>query len=115
MRELLITGRAMRNDTAGGSTRWWLAGLASTHKSDMPVQARPGAEVRQAVMAQPARVHWSEVLGVERDCSTREARAAFASAMAALNEADPDYPNQRKRVHEAIDACCREHEIQIQE
>jgi hypothetical protein len=115
MRELLVAGRAMRNDTAGGSTRWWLAGLASSQKPEASAPTRSEKETRQAVTTPSARIHWSEVLGVERDCSTREARAAFASAMAALNEADPDYPNQRKRVHEAIDACCREHEIQIQE
>jgi hypothetical protein len=116
MKVLQDEGRAMRSDTDGGSTRWWLAGLAETQQP--AAMATPAAPVRQTLTtpaAPAARQHWSDVLGVPRDCSTSEARTAFSAAIAGLDETDTDYPNHRRRVHDAIDACCREHEIQIQE
>jgi hypothetical protein len=116
-------GKVLRDDRRGGSTAWWPVGLAGQQMTGPapalygvpPVAARPAQ--RQAVTpAAPAkRQHWSDVLGVPRDCSTSEARAAFRAAVAALDEADPDYPNQSRRVRDAIDACCCEHEIQIEE
>lgn len=124
-------GRLMRDDRRGGSTAWWLVGLAAEQAPKSSVkQAVPmtitlsGATakdqasltaLRQTFTAPNARQHWSDVLGVPRDCATSEARAAFQSAIAALDQADPDYPNQSRRVRDAIDACCRDHEIQIEE
>jgi hypothetical protein len=118
MKVLQDDGRVLRDDAAGGRTRWWLAGLSAELRPSEP--AAPVSVVtpsRQTVtsVAVPARQHWSDVLGVPRDCSTSEARAAFQSAVAALDQADPDYPNQSRRVRDAIDACCRDHEIQIEE
>jgi hypothetical protein len=114
-------GRLLRDDRRGGSTAWWLVGLAAEHRAPAvaaPVVAAspaPVAPARQAFTTSSARQHWSDVLGVPRDCSTSEARAAFQSAFAALDQAHPDYPNQSRRVRDAIDACCREHEIQVTE
>lgn len=121
-------GRLLRDDRRGGSTAWWLVGLAAEHAPKPVVnimvsgvttqqQAARVADhaLRQTMTAPTARQHWSDVLGVPRDCSTSEARAAFQSAIAALDQADPDYPNQKRRVHDAINACCRDHEIQIEE
>ncbi len=114
-------GRLLRDDRRGGSTAWWLVGLAAEHRAPAaaaPVVAAspaPVAAARQTFTTSSARQHWSDVLGVPRDCSTSEARAAFQSAFAALDQADPDYPNQSRRVRDAIDACCRDHEIQIEE
>lgn len=121
-------GRLMRDDRRGGSTAWWLVGLAAEHAPKTVVNitvsgvttpeqaARVAAHVeRQTLTATAGRQHWSDVLGVPRDCSTSEARAAFQSAFAALDQADPDYPNHSRRVRDAIDACCRDHEIQLEE
>lgn len=126
-----LAGTLLRYDREGGSTTWWPVGLAALHKPAIVVPAnvaaaavrlqhaeqRPTAPGRQAFTPAPpaARQHWSDVLGVPYDCSTSEARAAFQSAIAALDQADPDYPNQSRRVRDAIDACCRDHEIQIEE
>jgi hypothetical protein len=116
MRQLQVDGRAMRSDTAGGCTRWWLAGLAPRSTASLPKTSPTAAREHRALTpAVSTNQHWSSVLGVARDCSTSEARAAFARARAALDDSSPDYPNQRQRIHDAIDACCREHEIQIQE
>jgi hypothetical protein len=124
-------GRLMRDDRRGGSTAWWLVGLAAEHapkpavKQAVPMtitlsgsaakDQAPMTALRQTFTGPTARQHWSDVLGVPRDCATSEARAAFQSAVAALDQADPDYPNQSRRVRDAIDACCRDHEIQIEE
>lgn len=124
-------GRLLRDDRRGGSTAWWLVGLAAEQspkpavKQAVPMTITLAATtqqqraaitgLRQTFTGSAARQHWSDVLGVPRDCSTSEARAAFQSAFAALDQADPDYPNQSRRVRDAIDACCRDHEIQIEE
>ena len=117
LKRLHDAGKTMRTDTTGGCTRWWLRGLAPAPAAAAPAQAKaePSAP-RQTLTAPPAthRGHWSDVLGVARDCSTSEARAAFKAATAALDADDPDYSHQLQRVREAIDACCREHEIQIE-
>jgi hypothetical protein len=126
-----LAGTLLRYDREGGSTTWWPVGLAALHKPaalepparmDLPTYARhmsgtPEQPARQAFTpsAPSQRQHWSEVLGVPRDCSTSEARQAFTTAVAALDQADPEYPNQNRRVRDAIDACCREHEIQVTE
>lgn len=109
-------GRLLRDDSAGGRTRWWLIGLAATQRQ--PAQAPAAIATRRAVTRHAATTrppHWADVLGVPRDCCTSKARAAFRTAIEALDEADPEYPNKSRRVRDAIDACCREHEIQIEE
>lgn len=120
-------GKVLRDDRRGGSTAWWPVGLAEKQAA-LPAPAPSPAQQLVAGIASlvasrqtltqptvvPTRQHWSDVLGVARDCSTSEARAAFRAAVAALDPADPEYPNQRQRVHAAIDACCREHEIQFE-
>lgn len=131
LQALQRNGRLMRDDRRGGSTAWWLVGLAAEQspkpavKQAVPMTITLAATtqqqraaitgLRQTFTAPTARQHWSDVLGVPRDCSTSEARQAFTDAVAALNQADPDYPNQNRRVRDAIDACCRDHEIQIEE
>ncbi|UPG86812.1 hypothetical protein L2Y94_05510 [Luteibacter aegosomatis] len=117
LQALQLDGKVIRDDRRGGSTAWWLVGLADAQRPVVPAAvAAVAPPVRQAFTAPAAaRQHWSDILGVPRDCSTSEARTAFQSAVAALDEADPDYPNQVRRVKEAISACCREHEIQIEE
>lgn len=130
LQALQAEGKVIRDDRRGGSTAWWLVGLAETqsptsiapppYPSTAPILEHDRVvhdAVRQAFKAPGAapRQHWSDVLGVTRDCSTSEARAAFATAVAALDEADPEYHNQLRVVRAAIDACCREHEIQVTE
>jgi hypothetical protein len=118
MRKLESQGRVLRDDREGGCTSWWLVGLTAELRPEPIAPASPPVVQRQTLTHStpvPARQHWSDVLGVPRDCSTSEARAAFQSAVAALDQADPDYPNQSRRVRDAIDACCRDHEIQIEE
>ncbi|WP_036114546.1 MULTISPECIES: FaeA/PapI family transcriptional regulator [Luteibacter] len=117
LQALQLAGKVIRDDRRGGTTAWWLVGLADAQRPVAPAAvAAVAPPVRQALTAPvAARQHWSDVLGVPFDCSTSEARAAFRSAVAALDQADPDYPNQSRRVRDAIDACCRDHEIQIEE
>ncbi len=108
-------GKVIRDDRRGGSTAWWLVGLAgdqapsATVKQAAPVTmtlsaATPAQKasidgLRQALT--PARQHWSDVLGVPRDCSTSEMREAWAQALAAVNENDLDAEQQRRRINEA--------------
>ena len=66
--------------------------------------ARSSAYTFHKTLTHPAvtaREHWSDVLGVARDCSTSDARTAFRAAMAAVNEVDLDAVQQRKRIHMA--------------
>ncbi|AND69522.1 hypothetical protein ATSB10_20680 [Dyella thiooxydans] len=56
--------------------------------------------------------HWSEILGVPRDCSTTEARAAYRELHAALLADDTTEPEQLTELNRAYDLCCREHEMQ---
>jgi hypothetical protein len=115
MKKLQDAGRVLRDDSTGGCTRWWLKGLGvATGITSMPVppaapavHATPSpATARQAVTAQPvpARQHWSEVLGVSRDCSPSEARQAFTAAIAAVPEHDLDAEQQRQRIRDAYNA-----------
>jgi hypothetical protein len=111
-------GKVIRDDRRGGSTAWWLVGLACDQAPSAPVkQAAPMAitlsaatpaqkasidGLRQALT--PARQHWSDVLGVARDCSTSEARDAFRERLAAVPEHDLDADQQRQRIRDAFDA-----------
>ncbi len=111
-------GKVIRDDRRGGSTAWWPVGLADTQRQ--PVTPPPAAPVSAPALPPrqtltPRRQHWADVLGVPRDCSTSEALPAIAAARAGLDPTHPDYPAQRQLVHDAVDACCREHDIQITE
>ena len=107
---LCSKGAMLREDTAGGSTRWWPVGLAATQLPAAPGPIASGATAqappRQAFTPPPppARQHWSDILGVARDCSTSEARAAFKFTLAAVNELDLDAEQQRKRIRDAYNA-----------
>lgn len=111
-------GKVIRDDRRGGSTAWWPVGLADTQRQ--PVAAPVATPVSPVAVPPrqtltPRRQHWADVLGVPRDCSTSEARPAIRAALDGLDPTHPDYPAQRQLVHDAVDACCREHEIQITE
>jgi hypothetical protein len=129
-----LAGTLLRYDREGGSTTWWPVGLADLHKPVLvvPVNAaavrlqhveqRAPAPGRQAFTpsAPVQRQHWSEVLGVERDCSTGDATRAYRAELSRLNEhlevyADPDVAAAIKTLKDAYSALCREHEIQIEE
>lgn len=66
------------------------------------------------VTAEPAAPdrHWSEILGVPRDCSTTAARAAYREQHAALLADETTEPGQITELNRAFDLCCREHEVQ---
>lgn len=105
MKVLQDDGRVLRDDAAGGRTRWWLAGLSAELRPVAPV-ASPPAPVRQTLTTAgvPVRQHWSDVLGVARDCSTSDARQAFTAALAAVPEHDLDAEQQRQRIRDAYNA-----------
>lgn len=118
-------GRMLRDDRRGGSTAWWLVGLAAEQRAMPPVKqavpmtitlatATPSMDAfRQSVAA---RQHWSDVLGVPRDCSTREATQAYQLELARLLASDDlEAPNDLLRLKEAYSALCRDHEIQIED
>ncbi|SEO64168.1 FaeA-like protein [Luteibacter sp. UNC138MFCol5.1] len=110
-------GKVIRDDRRGGSTAWWLVGLAEAPRAAAGTPAPAPAAPHQTVTATvPARQHWSDVLGVARDCSTRDATRAYRLELARLLESDDlEAPNDLMRLKEAYSACCREHEIQIEE
>lgn len=133
-----LAGTLLRYDREGGSTTWWPVGLTALHRPVEVVGAAqsapravlaarhvlptPTQPIRQAFTpsAPARRQHWSEVLGVERDCSTGEATRAYRAELSRLNtrlvdEADPEALEAIKRLKEAYSALCREHEIQIEE
>lgn len=118
LQALQAAGKVIRDDTRGGSTAWWPVGLAEAQRQPVAAAAAPpvsSVPVPPRQTLTPRRQHWADVLGVPRDCSTSEARPAIAKALADLDPAHPDYPAQRQLVHDAVDACCREHDIQIEE
>lgn len=73
---------------------------------------RLGVGVKVTAEPPPPDRHWSEILGVPRDCSTAEARAAYREQHAALLADDTTEPAQINELNRAYDLCCREHEIQ---
>ena len=116
LRKLRDQGKVITDETSGSWTRWWLVGLAEAalrvtaavkHATPMtitvaastPEQKASIDALRQAVT--PTRQHWSDVLGVARDCSTSEAREAFQSALAAVDDLDLDAEQQRQRINDA--------------
>ncbi|NII53545.1 hypothetical protein [Luteibacter sp. SG786] len=119
--KLLKDAKVLRHDTTGGCTRWWLVGLApspaaapaapislppfvpAVHATPSPATA-PRQGVTPPTAPVPARQHWSDVLGVARDCSTSEAREAFKSALAAVDDLDLDADQQRQRIRDAYNA-----------
>ncbi|KAF1005433.1 MAG: hypothetical protein GAK28_03185 [Luteibacter sp.] len=118
LQALQQAGKVIRDDRRGGSTAWWPVGLAETQRQ--PVTPPPAASVSAPALTPrqtltPRRQHWSDVLGVPRNCSTSEARPAIRAALEGLDPTHPDYPAQRQLVHDAVDACCLEHHIQITE
>lgn len=126
MKALQTAGRVLRSDTEGGRTRWWLVGLASSQVPIKPARQALTTSLASAVSATTAsashapRQHWSDVLGVERDCSTSDATNAYRAELSRLNtllvdQNDPEAFAATQRLKDAYNACCREHEIQIQE
>lgn len=119
LRALHEAGKVIRDDRRGGSTAWWLVGLADELRpAAAAATAPPPSTPRQTVTPAtvPGRQHWSDVLGVARDCSTRDATRAYRLELARLLESDDlEAPNDLKRLKEAYSACCREHDIQIED
>lgn len=104
MRVLQDEGRVLRDDVDGGRTRWWLAGMSAELRPSAPqAPVTAPTPLRQTLthVAVPSRQHWSDVLGVARDCSTSEAREAFEFALAQVNDLDLDAEMQRKRIRDA--------------
>lgn len=107
MHALHAEGRVLRYDIAGGCTSWWLVGLAANLMplpSDPPTVPASSSGMRQTLtqpVAIPARQHWSDVLGVARDCSTSEARDAYRDALARVDDLDLDAEQQRQRIRDA--------------
>lgn len=101
-----LSGKVIRDDHRGGSTAWWLVGLADAQRVLAPAVAAPApAPARQAFTAPVlTRQHWSDVLGVARDASTSEVREARERALAAVNEFDLDAAQQRERIQSAYTA-----------
>lgn len=116
LQALQAEGKVIRDDRRGGSTAWWLVGLADTHRIAAPAVVSPvAAPARQAFTAPiPARQHWSEVLGVERDCNTSEGGRAYEAKREQLLNSDAlDAPSELKRLDAAYTALCTEHGVQI--
>lgn len=105
-------GKVLRDDRRGGSTAWWPVGLAGQQMTGPapalygvpPVAAQPVQRQALTPSAPAQRQHWSEVLGVARDCSTSEARDAFRERLAAVPEHDLDAEQQRQRIRDAYNA-----------
>jgi len=123
MKALHDSGKVIRSDCEGGRTRWWLVGLASAQAvvATTPAPSRQALTPPTPTAATPtSRQRWSDVLGVERDCSTTAATRAYRAELARLNtqwveQQDPEAQVAIQRLKEAYDACCREHDIQVQE
>lgn len=73
---------------------------------------RLGVDLTVTAAPPPPDRHWSEILGVPRDCSTAEARAAYRALHAQLMADDTTEPEQIAELNRAYDLCCREHEVQ---
>jgi len=104
LKKLQEAGKVIRDDRRGGSTAWWLVGLADELRpAAAAATAPPTPTPRQTVTpaAVPARQHWSDVLGVARDCSTSEARDAFRAALDSVDDLDLDAEQQRGRIRAA--------------
>lgn len=111
MKALQDNGRVLRDDTAGGRTCWWLAGLSAELRPAAPSAPTPVVTPsRQTVTsaAIPVRQHWSDVLGVPRDASTSEVRKARDRALSVVNAHDLDAPAQRERIRAAYSECLKD-------
>jgi DnaJ-domain-containing protein 1 len=107
LQALQAEGKVIRDDRRGGSTAWWLVGLADTHRIAVPAVVAPvAAPARQALTtAAPAqREQWWKVLGVARDASTSEVREAFRDCMNGVPDYDLDADQQRQRIRAAYNA-----------
>jgi hypothetical protein len=132
MRALQEAGKVIRDDRRGGSTAWWLVGLAAELKGPDPmcaprqgvtaapvnapaVHATPSpAAARQALT--PQRDNWWEVLGVNQDDSFRECTAAYSEAHARLlADESPEAPALIERLRTAYDGAAKAHEVQVTE
>lgn len=115
LQALQAEGKVIRDDRRGGSTAWWLVGLADTQRIAVPAAVAPvAAPARQAFTAPiPARQHWSDTLGVPRDASTSEVREGLQIALAAVSDTDLDAPRQRQRIEDAFSNYCAEYGIEI--
>lgn len=135
LRKLQEGGKAIRDDRRGGSTAWWLVGLADELKGPDPVRAPAApavlhrhpechavpatavdsvAAARQALT--PKRDNWWEVLGVNQDDSFRECTAAYREALARLlADESPEAPALIDRLKGAYDGAAKAHEVQVTE
>ncbi|MGF6492804.1 hypothetical protein ABIE56_000961 [Luteibacter sp. 621] len=132
LRKMAEAGKVIRDDRRGGSTAWWLVGLAAELKGSDPVCApRQGvtavstsapavhatplpATTRQAQT--PQRDNWWEVLGVNKDDSFRECTAAYEEIHARLlGDEGPEAPALIARLKVAYDGAAKAHEVQVSE
>lgn len=107
-------GKVLRWNRRGGPTTWWLVGLAPAPSPQAPtpslltpalkMHTTPSPDIAVTTAVLPLRQHWSDVLGVARDCSTSEARDAFRERLAAVPEHDLDAEQQRQRIRDAYNA-----------
>ncbi|UPG89309.1 hypothetical protein L2Y96_18190 [Luteibacter aegosomaticola] len=132
MRVLQDAGKAIRDDRRGGSTAWWLVGLAAELKGPdpvcaprqgvtaMPVAAPPAHAVPSTIAARQTvttqRDNWWEVLGVNQDDSFRDCTAAYREAHARLlSDESPEAPALIDRLKTAYDGAAKAHEVQVTE
>lgn len=128
MRALQDAGKVIRDDRRGGSTAWWLVGLAAELKGPEPVRASislpplapavhatPSPETARQPLT-PKRDNWWEVLGVNQDDSFRECTAAYREAHARLlTDESPEAPALIDRLKAAYDRAAKAHEVQVTE
>jgi len=125
LRALQAAGKVIRDDRRGGSTAWWLVGLADELRGPascgpvrtMPTDAAaPAAHLKRQGVTNLSRAPWWEVLGVARDDSFRECTRAFRLESARLMESeDPDAPQALARLKAAYSECCRDHDVQVEQ
>ena len=135
LRKLKEAGKVIRDDRRGGSTAWWLVGLAAELKGPDPVcaprqgmtnapislppfvpavHATPTPATRQPLT--PQRENWWEVLGVNKDDSFRECTTAYREAHARLlADTGPEAPALIDRLKAAYDGAAKAHEVQVTE
>lgn len=95
-----------------------LAAIAATVEAMRAMERHGGAEILEraytgfTALEGPQSTHWSEVLGVERDASTTQAKAAWHVLRSQHHPDNGGDAEKFDAVNKAWDACCREHEYQ---
>ena len=130
LRKLQDAGKVIRDDRRGGSTAWWLVGLAADLKGPGEPAAPPAAPMvhtapsRQTLtgggQASGQRDAWWEVLGVDRDDSFRECTRSYRSQLGRLTDrlvdhGDPEAPALIDRLKAAYDGAAKAHDVQVTE